>query len=37
MKFDNVYYINGNAYAGKSTLVKALAEEIFGLTERNFL
>ena len=26
MKFENVYFINGTAYAGKSTMVKALAE-----------
>jgi len=27
MKFGNVYFINGTAYAGKSTMVKALAEK----------
>lgn len=28
MKFENVYFINGTAYAGKSTMVKLLAENI---------
>ena len=27
MRFDNAYFINGTAYAGKSTLVKRLAEK----------
>ena len=27
MKFKNVYFVNGTAYAGKSTLVKGLAEK----------
>jgi len=27
MKFKNIYFINGNAYAGKSTLVKELARK----------
>ena len=27
MKFENVYFINGTAYAGKSTMVKLLAEK----------
>lgn len=27
MKFSNVYFINGTAYAGKSTMVKMLAEK----------
>lgn len=27
MKFDNVYFINGTAYAGKSTMVKLLSEK----------
>ena len=27
MKYQNVYFINGNAYAGKSTIVKKLAEK----------
>lgn len=31
MKFKNVYFINGNAYAGKSTMVKMLAEKYNGI------
>ena len=31
MKFDNVYFINGTAYAGKSTLVKELAKKYNGI------
>ena len=31
MKYPNVYFINGNGYAGKSTLVKALAEKHGGI------
>ncbi len=31
MKFENVYFVNGNAYAGKSTLVKRLAEKYNGI------
>lgn len=31
MKFENVYFINGTAYAGKSTLVKGLAEKYNGI------
>ena len=31
MKFDNVYFINGTAYAGKSTLVAGLAERYGGV------
>ena len=31
MKFDNVYFINGTAYAGKSTMVKLLAEKYDGI------
>ena len=27
MNFENVYFINGTAYAGKSTIVKALAKK----------
>ena len=27
MKFNNTYFINGTAYAGKSTMVKLLAEK----------
>ena len=27
MKYNNVYFINGTAYAGKSTMVKLLAEK----------
>ena len=37
MKFKNVYFINGNAYAGKSTMVKLLAEKYNGiLCEENY-
>lgn len=37
MKFDNVYFINGTAYAGKSTLVKRLAEKYRGFAcEENY-
>lgn len=31
MKFSNVYFINGTAYAGKSTMVKLLAEKYHGI------
>lgn len=31
MKFENVYFITGNAYAGKSTMVKLLAERYGGI------
>ncbi len=31
MKFKNVYFINGTAYAGKSTLVKGLAAKYNGI------
>lgn len=31
MKFDNVYFINGTAYAGKSTMVKLLADKYNGI------
>ncbi len=31
MKFENVYFVNGTAYAGKSTLVKELAEKHHGI------
>lgn len=31
MKFKNVYFVNGTAYAGKSTLVKGLAEKHNGI------
>ena len=31
-KFENVYFINGTAYAGKSTMVKLLAEKYDGIT-----
>ena len=30
-RFQNVYYINGTAYAGKSTAVKNLAEHFGGI------
>ena len=37
MKFNNVYFINGTAYAGKSTLVKALAKKYNGIAcEENY-
>lgn len=37
MKFDQVYFINGTAYAGKSTLVKALAKKYDGIAcEENY-
>ncbi len=31
MHFDNVYFVNGNAYAGKSTLVRHLSEKYGGI------
>lgn len=37
MKFDNVFFINGTAYAGKSTMVKRLAEKYNGIAcEENY-
>lgn len=37
MKYKNVYFINGNAYAGKSTMVKELAAKYNGiLCEENY-
>ena len=37
MKFENVYFINGTAYAGKSTMVKLLAEKYDGIAcEENY-
>ena len=37
MKFNNVYFFNGTAYAGKSTLVKLLAEKYDGIAcEENY-
>ena len=37
MRFDNVYFINGTAYAGKSTLVKNLARKYKGIAcEENY-
>ena len=37
MKFDNCYFITGSAYAGKSTMVKLLAEKYDGiLCEENY-
>ena len=37
MTFNNVYFINGTAYAGKSTMVKLLAEKYDGiLCEENY-
>ena len=37
MKFENVYFVNGTAYAGKSTLVKNLARKYSGIAcEENY-
>ena len=37
MKFNNVYFFNGTAYAGKSTMVKRLAEKYKGIAcEENY-
>lgn len=37
MGFDNVYFINGTAYAGKSTMVAALAKKYDGIAcEENY-
>lgn len=37
MKFENIFFINGTAYAGKSTMVKLLAEKYHGiLCEENY-
>lgn len=37
MKFKNVYFVNGTGYAGKSTLVKGLAEKFGGIAcEENY-
>ncbi len=37
MKFSNAYFINGTAYAGKSTMVKLLAEKYGGIAcEENY-
>lgn len=37
MKYNNVYFINGTAYAGKSTMVKMLAEKYDGIAcEENY-
>lgn len=37
MKFDNVYFFTGTAYAGKSTMVKKLAEKCNGIAcEENY-
>ncbi len=37
MKFEDVYFINGTAYAGKSTMVKLLAEKYNGIAcEENY-
>lgn len=37
MKFENVYFITGTAYAGKSTMVKALANKYDGIAcEENY-
>ncbi|HIX93847.1 MAG TPA: hypothetical protein H9846_00080, partial [Candidatus Gemmiger excrementipullorum] len=37
MDFEHVYFINGTAYAGKSTMVKLLAEKYHGIAcEENY-
>ena len=37
MEFENIYFINGTAYAGKSTLVKGLAAKYNGIAcEENY-
>ena len=37
MKFENVYFVNGTAYAGKSTLVAGLAQKYNGIAcEENY-
>ena len=37
MRFENIYFINGLAYAGKSTMVRLLAERFHGLAcEENY-
>ena len=37
MTFENIYFINGSAYAGKSTMVKLLAEKHNGIAcEENY-
>ena len=37
MKYKNIYFVNGNAYAGKSTIVKMLANKYNGiLCEENY-
>lgn len=37
MKYKNVYFINGSSYAGKSTMIKLLAEKYNGiLCEENY-
>lgn len=37
MRFENVYFVNGTAYAGKSTVVKALSEKYGGIAcEENY-
>lgn len=37
MRYENVYFINGTAYAGKSTMVKLLVERCDGIAcEENY-
>ena len=37
MKFNNIFFVNGTAYAGKSTMVKRLAEKYNGIAcEENY-
>ena len=37
MNFENVYFITGTAYAGKSTMVKLLAQKFDGIAcEENY-
>ena len=37
MEFENIYFINGTAYAGKSTMIKLLSEKYDGIAcEENY-
>lgn len=37
MKYDNVFFINGMAYAGKSTMIRKLSEKYNGIAcEENY-
>ena len=33
MRFENIYFINGTAYAGKSTMVKMYHSYVMGIDE----